>query len=620
VADHELAPALAANVVEAERGAIRFTHPLLASTLYQGVTDAQRHRVHAALAAIVDEPVERARHLALSAESPATEVAQALEKAAALALGRGAPVAAAELYEHAVRLTPADDVEGVRRRTLEAASGFLAAGDTQRADALTLPLAAAAAPGTARAEARRLLATIRLDSGDIESAIALFREALADAAADPAAQCRLHQHLARAVRFTEGMVAAERHARAALELAEHADDAALRAGALGALALLRFNAGEGDALELAEEAEQLASGLDEPPLRMEVRFELAHILMWSYRLDRARELLESLHGELRDRHENRSLNALWYLALVEVRAGRWAPAAEYAETAREIGLQYTTERRETPSQVWPVALVALHRGDLTRARELAERGRELGEGRPALRAQFHATLGVVARWSGDPETAAAHFADAEADADVAEIRDPSMLSWRDDAAEALLQLGRSDEAVALLDAWEADAARLGREWTLAQITRCRGLVAAAVGAEERAAALLEEAVERHEAAGDILGRGRAHLALGVVRRKLRQKRAAREASDAALAAFDSLGAAGWSERARAELGRIGGRSRRDGLTPAERRVAELVVKGGTNREVAAALFLAERTVEAHLSHVYAKLGVRSRTELARVLQ
>ena len=85
-------------------------------------------------------------------------------------------------------------------------------------------------------------------------------------------------------------------------------------------------------------------------------------------------------------------------------------------------------------------------------------------------------------------------------------------------------------------------------------------------------------------------------------------------------AFEALGAAGWAEKARAELGRIGGRTRAEGLTAAEQRVAALVAEGRTNREVAAALFLAERTVASHLSHVYAKLGVRSRTELARKLQ
>ena len=150
--------------------------------------------------------------------------------------------------------------------------------------------------------------------------------------------------------------------------------------------------------------------------------------------------------------------------------------------------------------------------------------------------------------------------------------------------------------------------------------RCRGLVAAARGDVPGAAATLADAVALHEAASDAFGRARALLALGVVRRRERQKRAAREAIAAALEGFEQLGAATWIETARAELGRIGGRTRAVGLTPAERRVAALVATGHTNKEVAAALFLGERTVETHLSHVYAKLGVRSRVELARTFR
>ena len=151
------------------------------------------------------------------------------------------------------------------------------------------------------------------------------------------------------------------------------------------------------------------------------------------------------------------------------------------------------------------------------------------------------------------------------------------------------------------------------------MTRCRGLVAAARGAVDEAVSLLEQAVARHDEVGDAFGHARALLALGIVLRRARQKRLAREAIEAALAGFEQLGAATWVERARAELGRIGGRTREEGLTAAERRVAVLVAAGRTNREVAAELFLGERTVAGHLTRVYAKLGVRSRTELARRL-
>jgi DNA-binding NarL/FixJ family response regulator len=154
---------------------------------------------------------------------------------------------------------------------------------------------------------------------------------------------------------------------------------------------------------------------------------------------------------------------------------------------------------------------------------------------------------------------------------------------------------------------------------LAQAARCRGLVSAARGDVPEGLSVLERAVAQHEAVGDPFGRARALLALGIVRRRARQKRTAREAIEAALAGFEELGAASWADKARAELGTIGGRRREEGLTAAEQRVAALVIEGRTNREVAATLFLGERTVETHLSHIYAKLGVRSRTELARTL-
>ncbi len=150
--------------------------------------------------------------------------------------------------------------------------------------------------------------------------------------------------------------------------------------------------------------------------------------------------------------------------------------------------------------------------------------------------------------------------------------------------------------------------------------RCRGLAAAAEGEVDGGGGPAGQAVAEHEAVGDPFGRARALLALGVTRRRARQKRPAREAIEAALAGFEEIGAAGWAEKARDELGRIGGRQREEGLTPAERRVAKLVAEGKTNREVAAALFLGERTVASHLTHIYAKLGVRSRTELAHRLQ
>jgi DNA-binding CsgD family transcriptional regulator len=230
-----------------------------------------------------------------------------------------------------------------------------------------------------------------------------------------------------------------------------------------------------------------------------------------------------------------------------------------------------------------------------------------------------AVLGLVALWAGDAHAAAEWLGKADRQATRLGWGEPSNRRWTADYVEALLELGQIDDAVGVTDAWEVDAKRLGNDWVLAHVTRCRGLVAAARGDVDGAATLLDGAVAQHEQVGDPFGRARALLALGVVRRRARQKRSARDAIEAALGGFEQLGAATWIEKSRAELGRLGGRTREEGLTAAERRVATLVAEGRTNREVAAALFLSERTVASHLTHIYTKLGVRSRTELANRL-
>jgi DNA-binding CsgD family transcriptional regulator len=326
-------------------------------------------------------------------------------------------------------------------------------------------------------------------------------------------------------------------------------------------------------------------------------------------------LLEREYREWQERDEPRSSRALWGLAWLEFWAGRWAHGAECAARARDISVQYGLE---VPQDHLPIAVIAVHRGELDLAREHSERALEISREQFGMRPPQHmAVLGLVARWSGDQSEALDWLDRAERQAAAFRWGEPSVRWWSGDLIELLLELGRVPDASRVLDVWEADAGRVGRDWVLAHVMRNRGLVAAAEGEVPRACSLLECAVAQHEEVGDPFGRGRALLGLGVVRRRARQKRGAREAIQAALEGFEQVGAANWAEKARTELGRIGGRRREEGLTAAERRVAVLAAEGRTNREVAAALFLTERTVASHLSHVYAKLGIRSRTELAR---
>jgi DNA-binding CsgD family transcriptional regulator len=612
-----LEPAVRENVIELHRGTVRFTHPLLASVLYQGLSAVERQRAHRLLAELVLDPHGRARHLALSTDTPDADLAAALEQAAVAAAAQGAPMAAAELGEHALRLTPADTRADADRRAMAAARGHVAAGEVERARELASDLLARASAGTERAEALVLMAEI--ESEDLRRAIPLLNEALLYA--PPALEASIHQRLSLIVRFTAGLAEAERHARASVAAAERLDDTELRAAALAGLALIRFNAGKPGALRLAEQACGLVPAASSQAAA-DAGFALAHILLWSSHLERARIVLEGLYRDWSESDERMAAYALWYLALVELRSGHLSLAGDYAEQARSLSLQYARDEAESPTSLFPLALVASHRGDLERARELAERSCRLAELHGSRLSAPPALLAIVDFWSGDAQAAVAGFAVAEgaAVAGAADGAEPGLTWWRAEQVEALLEVGRVEDAVDRLDAWENDARRLDRGWAVAHATRCRGLVAASRSEIQPALLLLAEAVSQHEGVGDPFGRARALLALGVTRRRARQKRAARDALDAARAAFEGMGAARWAERAREELGGIGGRTRVEGLTPAERRVADLVANGRTNAEVAAALFLAERTVASHLTHIYAKVGVRSRTELARALR
>ena len=478
-----------------------------------------------------------------------------------------------------------------------------------------MPPPARAASGADRAEALVLLA----ETEDMPHAVPLLKQALLEPGAPAALRASIHQLLSLDVRFQEGLEAAEVHARAAVDLAEQVGDRALRASALGGLALIQLNAGEPGALELAEQAYELVRGGDVSQAVADVAFPFAHVLLWSAHFDRARTLLESLHADWSERDERMAAYALWYLAMVELRTGNYELAEQHARQSRQLNGPYVRDEVASPTSLFPLTLIAAHRGDLQRARELAEEICRLAELHATRLHGPLTTFGIVELWSGSPAAAVDCFRAADEMTDAADGAEPTMQLWRAEQVEALLGLGLVDEAIARLDAWEAAARRLDRAWALAHTTRCRGLVAAARGDVAAAMELLADAVEQHEAVGDPFGRARALLALGVTRRRAREKRQAREAIELALASFEDLGADGWTARARGELGAIGGRTRSDGLTPAERRVADLVAEGRTNAEVAATLFLAERTVASHLTHVYAKLGVRSRTELARKL-
>ncbi len=261
----------------------------------------------------------------------------------------------------------------------------------------------------------------------------------------------------------------------------------------------------------------------------------------------AREALERDYEHWRERDEGFAAGLLHTLAWLDLWTGNLERAAQRAALTLDLSIQYGLE---SESYVLPGAWTAAYRGDLDLARRLAERGLALSQEQTHIaRPMFPGVLGLVTSWSGDAESAVEQFAEADRVAFALDIRNPHMRPWTPDYVEALLQLGRTDEATRVLGVWEADATALVRPRVFAHVTRCRGLIAAAEGHVDDAASLLEEAIQEHQQNGDPFERARALLALGVTRRRQRQKAAARSALEDARSSFLHLGAATWAERA-----------------------------------------------------------------------
>jgi DNA-binding NarL/FixJ family response regulator len=266
------------------------------------------------------------------------------------------------------------------------------------------------------------------------------------------------------------------------------------------------------------------------------------------------------------------------------------------------------------------ALVEAHLGRVQAARQAAETAFGLSEQTNAVLVRRIAAwaLGHLALSLGEPADAHAYLGVMVAETRAVGICEPGEMRFFPDDIEALIALGQLEDAESTSAFYQECATSAGRPSALAAAARCRGLLADANGDLEHALEALHESTLRYSEVPIPLERARTLLALGSVRLRARQKRAARESLQEALADFQRLGAAIWAERTQAELTRIGGRAPSDGsLTVREQRVAELVAEGRTNREVAAELCITERTVEGHLSRIYPKLGVRSRTGLVR---
>jgi DNA-binding CsgD family transcriptional regulator len=608
----ELAGAEREGLVRIVDGRLTFAHPLVRGAVYHGAAPQERRDAHRALA---DELTgeRRAWHRGAAAIGPDDGAAQELEDAGRAAAARRGMSPAAAALERAARLSSSR--EDAARRLLGAGEASMAAGRREQALRLLEEAASASDDHALRLRAEHARAAVLLWSGAVGAATDLLVEwaerilpsqpvRAAAMLADAAVACTGLADVRRALRLAQ---------RATAALGE-AGEPPVRGRVLSALAF---------ALQLRGEARRAG-----PVVRQAERYKdavdpLAPEAQWLNVLSRARLAggdLEPVGAECDALSRRaREAGALWPLAAsltvgaeVAYRLGDWDAADDASAEAIRVA-------RDSDQGVWEgYALV-------TRARLLAARGRE-GAGRAAVQAALPiaepipagrrflgAALGFLEL--GMDRVAEATDALEAVEREVARsgIEEQVLVPWGPDLVEAHVRGGRPGDARRVLELLEDVARRAGTAIVAAPVARCRGLVDDAF--DDRFA----ESLRLHDAMPMPFERSRTLLAYGRRLHRARRRAEARDRLHEALAGFERLGAEPWAAQARAELRAAGARRRRAGereLTSQERRVALAAARGATNREIAAELYLAPKTVEFHLGNVYRKLGVRSRTELA----
>lgn len=617
--------AVSAGVVEDAGSRLRPAHPVLGSVALQLLPPARRAGLHRRLAAVVGDPEQRARHLAAATEgAESAEVAAALDAGAMAAQARGAMQSAIELAELAITSTPHADAAAIAARQLGAAAIHYSAGRPETA----LELAARAARGgetPVRVSALCLLGQITYYRDGSGTARDYLHRALAAAGDD-----RLGRARALAALSDMADLGARRdlhHAEEALALLsdatsveEHEIRRAALLASVGAQLDLAMGLDEGTLSRAAQsEAVLVARGV-RPVGAERVAFQTSWWFKIVDQLDRSRTAIQAaIQAAFDEGIESELPNLFGHLALTECWAGRF-PAAQVAV---EEGVRHAAVTGWSPTALYGAAgLVEALGGRTEAARQTVRRDLAFGEvhGHPrAVVAQLH-VLGLADLLDGDHESAAERLSAAYDLARENDIHEPGRRHRLEpDLGQAWLAVGRLDDAAALAQEQIDLGTRMGRAGPLAIGLRLAGLVQAAQGELTRAEQLVTQAVATAEAAPFPLEVGRTYLALGQVQRRARAKQRARDSVGQARAIFERIGSPPWQAMADAELRRVGGAHTGDALTATEQRVAELAAAGGTNREIAAALFTSVRTVEGHLAAVYRKLGVRGRVALAQHL-
>jgi DNA-binding CsgD family transcriptional regulator len=604
-------PAEEDGLVTIDPQRVRFSHPVIRTAVYHGASPSARRDAHRELAAVLSEP-ERAWQLALAAELPDEELAARLEHHAGDAASRGAPGTASRVLERAAALSP--DSADATSRTLAAAAMALVAGRPHAALSLVDSVSSALDDPLRHADAQILRGMAVQQTGRPMEAYALLtEEAERVVAHDPARAAGLLTQAGVALVAHGPMDRLAALAERALELAP--PGGALVPAVFHASALASLGDHRRARSVLRERSAELRA-LDPTGPGHEILAVAALCLMWLEEFDEAQLMLGSIIQTARERGAVAPLVfPLSVLASVHLRDGDWAAARALSEEALALGEEAVGGFLQSVA-LTTAAFVAANHGDATACHAHAAEARAIGIrlGLVSTLACAEQALGFLALGEGRTDAAVQHLERALEHLHEFGSRDPAFLFTQADLAEAYVRAGRPEDARPLVDEL-ADAGRAtGGAWAAAAAARC----AALVGDDDELDAWREAALAAHARVALPFERARTQLCLGERLRRARRRVDARAELESAHATFTALGARPWVRRAEQELAAAGAGITQDHeLTAREREVCALVAGGSTNAEAAAALFVSPRTVEHHLRMAYRKLGVRSRSELAR---
>lgn len=615
-----LRAAIDSGILVVDGSRLRFGHPLLAAVVYERRFPSERQAAHLRLAAGAVDGDERAYHLAQGTVVPDDEVATTLERAAAGLASRGDPGRAADLARAAERLTLPGDAVGLRRRRLAVAEHLVAAGDPGQARALLETMVAETGEGPARAALLwRLADTI---GETLDEPIRLCEQALREAGDDPGLLAEIHTALGTFTWLAGDLERSTEHVRATSACAHAAGDELSEAIAIGEMCHAEAVLGlpwDRTAMERALEIERRRGGM---PATLAPTFQLAVISVYTDEHETARPILLAAFERAVERgDEPARATILFRLTELELRAGRFGDALGHAREAAGLARQAGIEQEQYVTTM-ALASALAHVGHLGEARGLATRAHAVATaaGDRIVATRLAGILGFVELSENRPEEALAWLTPGRRALEEMGTGELSISGIVQNELEALVALARLEEAEEVVCFTEQRGAPTGRAWHEAVAARGRALVAAGRGDSEAALEAVAAAYAAHTRLPQPFELARTRLAEGRIARRGKQQGRARATLTAALNAFDELGAGAWAALAASELARVPGRRPAPGeLTEMERRVAELVVEGHTNREAAAILFVSVRTVESNLTRVYGKLGIRSRTELTRRL-